>query len=602
MAPKRKTAAAASEDDPDSIILVAPDDPRAPWSAFWPNQACTDIIFYFDADHIENSEAQVVLPIINTLRGIMTDFFSRYPAFPWDMAAYVASLTAAVDYILAKHLPVERLQDYQDMLWEVPADIAGQLEDAGVEVVRDDFVLPRVAIREPPPPKKLPTWFSKPVKTEAPDPPKSPAPSPSKKPRTGPGPGSPPPVSKAEPSAPSSTVKVRAFGSPPARAPSVESSVASTSGRTPRGKGKLPATDRKTRSANAPEPSKDTKPPKASGSKPKKLKEIAAEESDKEVGPSTCEELLLASLHDDPSLPGEWLEGSARPFAAWKKAPHAFIRDFLLPMLWEELPIGCVSCDNRGIPCKLSPGSPRCEPCKKGGGKCSRAAKGAEQLVLLDRLRPYMSQSPDAFIDSIIQALHARRNAELHFRLLAHAMETLHVANDKVLLVYANASHQLDDATRNQLFEDPEDRVHIEHLVRRGMEKKSMEQRQLEHLRANPTSGVLRHDEAKPHSLTNSFHVPLAPASLAPLDPALDLSGVVPEVFVSKSRGAAPVTVAPSAATSPAQVQGSSASSLKFGDADPLLLGPGSPPKASSSKPSTPKSPDKFPGFEKKAE
>ncbi|KAJ7765571.1 hypothetical protein B0H16DRAFT_1717487 [Mycena metata] len=602
MAPKRKTAAGPSEDNSNDTELVAPDDPRAPWSAFWPNQACTDIIFYFDTDHIENSEAQVVLPIINTLHVIMVDFFSRYAAFPWDVAAYVASLTAAVEYLLHKHLPTERIPDYQDMLWEIPADIATQLEHAGVEMVRDDFILPRVSIREPPPPKKLPAWFSKPVKVEAPDPPKSPVPSPSKKPRTGPGPGSPLPVLKAEAPTPSSTTKVRAFGSPPARAPSVESSVASTSVRTPRNKGKQPVTDRKTRSAHAPEPSKDTKPPKASGSKPKKLKEIAAEESDKEVGPSTREELLLASLHDDPSPPGEWLEGSARPFAAWKKAPHAFIRDFLLPMLWEELPIGCVSCDNRGIPCKLSPGSPRCEPCKKGGGKCSRAAKGAEQLVLLDRLRPYMSQSPDAFIDSIIQALHARRNAELHFRLLAHAMETLHVANDKVLLVYANASHQLDDATRNQLFEDPEDRVHIEHLVRRGMEKKSMEQRQLEHLRANPTSGVLRHDEAKPHSLTNSFHVPLAPASLAPLDPALDISGVVPEVFVSKSRGAAPVTVAPTAATSPAQVQGSSASSLKFGDADPLLLGPGSPPKASSSKPSTPKSPDKFPGFEKKAE
>lgn len=63
-------------------------------------------------------------------------------------------------------------------------------------------------------------------------------------------------------------------------------------------------TDRKTRSAHAPEPSKDEKPPKASGSKPKKLKEIAAEESDKNVGPSTREELLLASLHDDPAPPG----------------------------------------------------------------------------------------------------------------------------------------------------------------------------------------------------------------------------------------------------------------------------------------------------------
>ncbi|KAJ7768788.1 hypothetical protein B0H16DRAFT_1452718, partial [Mycena metata] len=204
-----KTAAAVPEDDPNSVVLVAPDDPRTPWSAFWPNQACTDIIFYFDADHIENSEAQVVMPIINTLHVIMADFFSRYPEFPWDVAAYVASLTAA-------HLPTDRIHDYQDMLWEVPADIAGQSENAGVKVVRDDdFVLPRVAIRKPPPPKKLPTWFSKPVKTEAPDPPKSPAPSPSKKPCTGPGPGSPPPVLKAEAPAPSSTVKVRVFGSPP---------------------------------------------------------------------------------------------------------------------------------------------------------------------------------------------------------------------------------------------------------------------------------------------------------------------------------------------------------------------------------------------------
>ncbi|KAJ7705078.1 hypothetical protein B0H16DRAFT_1704703 [Mycena metata] len=576
MAPKRKTAAAVLEDDPNSVVFVAPDDPRAPWSAFWPNQACTDIIFYFDTNHIENSEAQVVMPIINTLRIIMADFFSRYAEFPWDVAAYVASLTAAVEYLLNKHLPIERIPDYQDMLWEVPADIATQLEHAGVEVVRDDFVLPRVSIREPPPPKQLPAWFSKPVKTEAPDPPKSPAPSPSKKPRTGPGPGSPPPVSKAEPSVPSSTVKVRAFGSPPARAPSVESSVASTSGRTPRSKGKLPATDRKTRSANAPEPSKDTKPPKASGSKPKKLKEIAAEET-----PRTIANARYALQNGWKALLVLSLPGRRRPTLS----SGTF----------------CCPCSGRSCP-SAAPGNPRCEPCKKGGGKCSRAFNGTEQLTLLDRLRPYMSQSPDVFIDAVIQALHARRNAEMHFRLLAHAMESLHLANDKVLLVYANASHQLDDAARDQFFEDPEDRLHIEHLVRRGMEKKSMEQRQLEHLRANPTSGVLRHDEAKPHSLTNSFHVPLAPASLAPLDPALDLSGVVPEVFVSKSRGAAPVTVAPSAATSPAQVQGSSASSLKFGDVDPLLLGPGSPPKASSSKPSTPKSPDKFPGFGKKSE
>ncbi|KAJ7736325.1 hypothetical protein B0H16DRAFT_1466778, partial [Mycena metata] len=311
--------------------------------------ACTDIIFYFDTNHIENSEAQVVMPIINTLRIIMgaclyDDFFSRYAEFPWDVAAYVASLTAAVEYLLNKHLPIERIPDYQDMLWEVPADIATQLEHAGVEVVRDDFVLPRVSIREPPPPKQLPAWFSKPVKTEAPEPPKSPALA-SKKPRTGPGPGSPLPVLKAEAPTPSSTTKVRAFGSPPARAPSVESSVASTSVRTPRNKGKQPVTDRKTRSAHAPESTKDEKPHKASSSKPKKLKEIAAEESDRDVGPSTREELLLASLHDDPAppglLPAEWLEGSARPFAAWKKAPHAFIRDFLLPMLWEELPIGC---------------------------------------------------------------------------------------------------------------------------------------------------------------------------------------------------------------------------------------------------------------------
>ncbi|KAJ7734881.1 hypothetical protein B0H16DRAFT_1467428 [Mycena metata] len=217
MAPKRKTAAAVPEDDPNSVVFVAPDDPRASWSAFWPNQACTDIIFYFDTNHIENSEAQVVMPIINTLRIIMADFFSRYTEFPWDVAAYVASLTAAVEYLLNKHLPIERIPDYQDMLWEVPADIATQLEHAGVEVVRDDFVLPRISICEPPPPKQLPAWFSKPVKTEAPDPPKSPVPSPSKKPRTGPGPGSPPPVLKSEPPAPSSTVKVRAFGSPPVR-------------------------------------------------------------------------------------------------------------------------------------------------------------------------------------------------------------------------------------------------------------------------------------------------------------------------------------------------------------------------------------------------
>ncbi|KAJ7742220.1 hypothetical protein B0H16DRAFT_1728177 [Mycena metata] len=276
MAPKRKPAAAVPEDDPNAVELVTPDDPRAPWSAFWPSQACTDIIFYFDTDHIENSEAQVVMPIINTLHVIMADFFSRYPEFPWDVAAYVASLTAAVEYLLHKHLPVECIPDYQDMLWEIPADIARQL-----------------------------------------------------------------------------------------------------------------------------------------------------------------------------------------------KAPHVFIRDFLSPMLWEDLPIGCVSCDNRGIPCKLSPGNPRCKPCKKGGGKCLRASNGPEQLTLLDRLRPFMAQSPDMFINAIVQALHTRCNAEMHFLLLAHAMESLHLANDK---------------TRNQFFEDPDDRVHIENLVHRGLEKKSFEQHQLEHL------------------------------------------------------------------------------------------------------------------------
>lgn len=125
------------------------------------------------------------------------------------------------------------------------------------------------------------------------------------------------------------------------------------------------------------------------------------------------------------------------------------------------------------------------------------------------------------FVKSVSHALNARRTAELHYRLFVHAAEALARANDDAILAYVNSANQLSPDSMDMFFANPDDKEHVDTVVARALETKSLEQRQLEHLQANPTSPVLRLDESQPHSPANSFHTPVSPPQLGPSVAAL---------------------------------------------------------------------------------
>ncbi|KAJ7033532.1 hypothetical protein C8F04DRAFT_1183979 [Mycena alexandri] len=67
---KRKADASgssATSSTSASIPAVDASSLKAPWTFFWHSQCFSDIIYYFDQDHIDNSSSATIMPILNTM-------------------------------------------------------------------------------------------------------------------------------------------------------------------------------------------------------------------------------------------------------------------------------------------------------------------------------------------------------------------------------------------------------------------------------------------------------------------------------------------------------------------------------------------------------
>ncbi|KAJ7702516.1 hypothetical protein B0H16DRAFT_1902474 [Mycena metata] len=539
----------------DSPSLVDRSSPAAPWSFFSSYQAFAEIIQFFAKENIKFSDSTVAVPLLNTLRPLLADFYTRFPEeWSLDVVAYVAAVSIACRLLLRKHLK-PRMADFQPMLWDYPDNLQELLDAAGLDLPTSDFQMPQVKLKT-----RTPLSLSK--------------------------------VDLDSESEDELVVKKPRLDKPPVpgRAASVEGGAAAAS--TPLQPAAGPFRDYSThppqhrrrdshqtvKAPPKPEPKpakvetkpevKPSKPPPPTVSTAKvKGKEkdpepyLTAEQkayADKHPTPSTREELLTDVVYSETAPPGPWHQGLARPLPAQIRAPSVLVGDWLSPTLWSKSPCKCISCINRLMDCSDGDFGTRCVPCTKGGIKCSRTNTDEEDVVMQEALRPLQALSSDTFVRVLQRAVESRRIAEMHYRLHLRAIEDLNRANTHAVLTYVNAADMSTREGMEMFFEDPADKEHVDALCKQILTQTSLQSLQLSHLEANTTSGVRRRDESQPHSIVNTFHTPLPTAILSrPVDPELEhapadvFAGVPAVPFPAVAASASPSSSAPPVFGSP---------------------------------------------------
>ncbi|KAJ7735369.1 hypothetical protein B0H16DRAFT_1731406 [Mycena metata] len=122
-------------------------NPAVPWSFLSSYQAFVEIIQFFAKKNIKFSDSAVAVPLVNTLRPLLADFYTRFPEeWALDVVAYVAAVSIACRLLLRKHLK-PRIADFQDMLWDYPDNLQELLDSAGLDLPTSDFKMPQVKLK-----------------------------------------------------------------------------------------------------------------------------------------------------------------------------------------------------------------------------------------------------------------------------------------------------------------------------------------------------------------------------------------------------------------------------------------------------------------------
>ncbi|KAJ7696838.1 hypothetical protein B0H16DRAFT_1706327, partial [Mycena metata] len=80
----------------DSPSLVDRSSPAAPWSFLSSYQAFIEIIQFFAKENIKYSDSTVAVPLVNTLRPLLAEFFKRFPEeWALDVVAYLSAVSIA---------------------------------------------------------------------------------------------------------------------------------------------------------------------------------------------------------------------------------------------------------------------------------------------------------------------------------------------------------------------------------------------------------------------------------------------------------------------------------------------------------------------------
>ncbi|KAJ7734148.1 hypothetical protein B0H16DRAFT_1464227 [Mycena metata] len=537
---RKKSKAAAADELP---LTVGRSSSLAPWS-FFQAECFSEFVYYFEVEHIQSSDSTVAVPLINTLRPLMIEFYRQFPPnWALDICAFVAAISLASKYLVHLHLK-PRKAEYTDMFWKWPAGLEATLQNADVAMPAANFQIPNVAIKS-----GTLLSFSKAFDDDSDEEDEPPA----KKPRLD------KPSAKGRATSMESVATNTSAPSRPPTGPSTgprATRSAAVQPEPPSSPLKPSAPPKPTIKVVKPEP----KPPAASSSKTKgKNKETDPEGyltpeqkayADEHPPPTSREELLLSAVYSDTAPPGPWSQGLARPLPAQIRAPSVLVGDWLSPALWCKSPCKCVSCINRLKDCSDGEFGARCEPCVRGGIKCSRTNTDEEDVIMQEALRPLYALSSDAFVRVLQHAVEARRITEMHYRLFARSIEDLDRANDHVILTYINASDVSSVEAMQMHFEDPADKEHMDSLCKRVLAGTSLHALQIEHLDDNPTSGILRRDESQPDSIANTFYTPLPTRLMSrPVDPVLNLNTRANKIFVGRSATpTAPAALAPPSA------------------------------------------------------
>ncbi|KAJ7701011.1 hypothetical protein B0H16DRAFT_1834259 [Mycena metata] len=556
----------------DSPSLVDRSSPAAPWSFLSSYQAFIEIIQFFAKENIKYSDSTVAVPLVNTLRPLLAEFFKRFPEeWALDVVAYLSAVSIACRLLLRKHLK-SRMADFQDMLWDYPDNLQELLDAAGIDLPTSDFQMPQVKLKT-----RTPLSLSKiDLDSESEDEPVV------KKPRL-----DKPPVQVAL-----RRWRVALPLSPPLRNPLP--ALHDYSARPPQhrrrdahqtiddrqvdhqGQGTTEARAEARQAVEAPPPTVSTAKVKGKEKDPEPY--LTAEQkayADKHPTPSTREELLTDVVYSETAPPGP------RPLPAQIRAPSVLVGDWLSPTLWSKSPCKCISCINRLMDCSDGDFGTRCVPCTKGGIKCSRTNTDEEDVVMQEALRPLQALSSDTFVRVLQRAVESRRIAEMHYRLHLRAIEDLNRANTHAVLTYVNAADMSTREGMEMFFEDPADKEHVDALCKQILSQTSLQALQLAHLQANPTSGVRRRDESQPHSIVNTFHTPLPTAILSrPVDPELEhapadvFAGVPAAPFSAVAASASSSSTAPPVFGSPSNSLLPSSSAVTAPAEDELMPPP----------------------------
>ncbi|KAJ7018044.1 hypothetical protein C8F04DRAFT_1278406 [Mycena alexandri] len=105
--------------------------PKLLGHSFGRANAFTDIIQFFDLENIQDSTSPTVMPILNTMRPLMAQFYKKHSHWSLEVAAYLAAV----------------FDSFSELYWDYPDELEGNLLDAKIPFPDDSFVLPRFAIK-----------------------------------------------------------------------------------------------------------------------------------------------------------------------------------------------------------------------------------------------------------------------------------------------------------------------------------------------------------------------------------------------------------------------------------------------------------------------
>ncbi|KAJ7024721.1 hypothetical protein C8F04DRAFT_1269982 [Mycena alexandri] len=114
-----------------TITTVDASSLKAPWAFFWPRQCFTNIIQFFDLENIQDSTSATVMPILNTMRPLMAQFYKKHSNWSLEVAAYLAAVSVASRKLVRKHLGKQHIDEYSDLYWDYPDELEGNLWQRG---------------------------------------------------------------------------------------------------------------------------------------------------------------------------------------------------------------------------------------------------------------------------------------------------------------------------------------------------------------------------------------------------------------------------------------------------------------------------------------